>query len=257
MLILNEKYNLQGFLTGLINADSRLLLLDYDGTLAPFVEDRNNARLYPEVEPVLEELVLSSRTRVVIVSGRCAKDFYHLLNIKKLPEIWGSHGVERISPDGRYELQDFNPEVKKLIDQAYENIVKNDLVPHCEQKAGGLALHWRGLSEIQTNKVKKHIEKHWDIFKNDSNFHLHPFDGGVEFRYSGFNKGDVVNKIIADVDVKIPIAFLGDDNTDEDAFRALSGRGLSVLVRKELKQTLADICISPPEELMEFLRLWL
>ena len=52
------------------------------------------------------------------------------------------------------------------------------------------------------------------------------------------------------------MAYLGDDRTDEDAFRALRGRGLSVLVRAEPRETAADAWIRPPEELIEFLRTW-
>ena len=54
-----------------------------------------------------------------------------------------------------------------------------------------------------------------------------------------------------------PIAYLGDDRTDEDAFRALQGRGLTVLVRQELRPTSAELWLRPPDELMHFLNDWL
>ena len=53
------------------------------------------------------------------------------------------------------------------------------------------------------------------------------------------------------------MAYLGDDLTDEAAFRALDERGLGVLVRPKLRATSADIWIRPPEELLDFLRSWL
>ena len=52
------------------------------------------------------------------------------------------------------------------------------------------------------------------------------------------------------------VAYLGDDITDEDAFRAVKPRGLGVLVRPELRETAADIWIRPPDELLSFLRHW-
>jgi trehalose-phosphatase len=51
-------------------------------------------------------------------------------------------------------------------------------------------------------------------------------------------------------------AYLGDDVTDEDAFRAIKGRGLSVLVRPEHRETEADVWIRPPDELLEFIGRW-
>ncbi len=52
-------------------------------------------------------------------------------------------------------------------------------------------------------------------------------------------------------------AYLGDDRTDEDAFCALQGRGLNVLVRRERRPTAADLWLEPPEDLLWFLRHWL
>jgi trehalose 6-phosphate phosphatase len=54
-----------------------------------------------------------------------------------------------------------------------------------------------------------------------------------------------------------PAAYLGDDATDERAFRAISGRGLSVLVRPSWRQTAAELWLRPPEELLDFLNRWL
>jgi trehalose-6-phosphatase len=52
------------------------------------------------------------------------------------------------------------------------------------------------------------------------------------------------------------IAYLGDDLTDEDAFKALKGKGLSVLVRDTQRDTLADCWLTPPDELLDFLHHW-
>jgi len=52
-------------------------------------------------------------------------------------------------------------------------------------------------------------------------------------------------------------AYLGDDMTDEDAFRAISGRGLGVLVSPDLRETAADVWLIPPGELTWFLERWI
>jgi trehalose-6-phosphatase len=87
--------------------------------------------------------------------------------------------------------------------------------------------------------------------------HLLPFDGGLELRVPGKNKGDVVSVILAEAGENVAAAFLGDDQTDENAFRAIKGRGLSVLVRLEPRPTMADVWLRPPDELARFLRDWL
>jgi trehalose-6-phosphatase len=53
------------------------------------------------------------------------------------------------------------------------------------------------------------------------------------------------------------VAYLGDDRTDEDAFKALAGRGLAVLVREELRPTAAAVWLRPPVELLDFLQRWM
>jgi trehalose-phosphatase len=53
------------------------------------------------------------------------------------------------------------------------------------------------------------------------------------------------------------LTYLGDDLTDEDAFNALHGRGLSVLVRGSQRKTAADLWIKPPQELLQFLEKWI
>jgi trehalose 6-phosphate phosphatase len=52
-------------------------------------------------------------------------------------------------------------------------------------------------------------------------------------------------------------AYLGDDVTDEDAFKALANKGLRALVREQLRETVADIWLIPPVELREFLKRWI
>ena len=83
------------------------------------------------------------------------------------------------------------------------------------------------------------------------------FDGGIELRVPARDKGDGVRTILGEMENDAIVAYLGDDLTDEDAFRAIKGKGLGVLVRKKLRPTAADVWIRPPKELLEFLAEWL
>ena len=83
------------------------------------------------------------------------------------------------------------------------------------------------------------------------------FDGGIELRARGMDKGQVIGKLLSEVAPDASVAYAGDDRTDEDAFRALGERGLRVLVRDEVRPTLADLWLRPPGELLDFLFRWL
>jgi trehalose-phosphatase len=91
----------------------------------------------------------------------------------------------------------------------------------------------------------------------DHGLHLLPFDGGLELRAPGKNKGDAVSAILQESGSEVAAAYLGDDQTDENAFRAIKGRGISILVRADPRPTVADMWLRPPEELGRFLRDWL
>ena len=71
-----------------------------------------------------------------------------------------------------------------------------------------------------------------------------------------FVKSDEGKRKIAQAGNVPAVAYLGDDLTDEDAFRAIKGVGLGGLVRAEFRPTAADIWLLPPEELIDFLRQW-
>ena len=92
----------------------------------------------------------------------------------------------------------------------------------------------------------------WSRIAQHRKVELLEFDGGVEMRPPEPDKGDAVREILQKLDATTPVAYLGDDTTDEHAFEALEGRGLRVLVRPEWRKTLADIWIKPPDDTFGF-----
>src|SRR5881227_4000887 len=90
------------------HASKRALMLDYDGTLAPFTADRTRAFPYREI-PEMVSRIMRCNTRVVLISGRAATELLFLSGIHPHPEIWGSHGAERLYPDGSYEVESPEP----------------------------------------------------------------------------------------------------------------------------------------------------
>jgi trehalose-phosphatase len=86
---------------------------------------------------------------------------------------------------------------------------------------------------------------------------LLPFDGGVELRSTDRTKGTAVAEILSQEPNHVPVAYLGDDLTDEDAFVALGNQGYSILVRSEVRTSFARFWLRPPEELLGFLDGWI
>jgi trehalose-phosphatase len=233
-----------------------LLMLDYDGTLAPFRAERDKAVPYPGVREVIEDLMRKSSTRLVIVSGRAVSDLLPLLGLDPLPEIWGSHGWERRWPSGRYRLKEPSEKALEGLASAREWAVAEGLESLCEKKPASVAVHWRGLSEDSKEKIREIVSQAWGSIAKELVLELKEFDGGLELRVPGRNKGNAVDTILSESSRVYAAAYLGDDITDEDAFKAMANRGLSVLVRKDPRPTQAEIWIRPPEELLVFLQAW-
>jgi len=126
-----------------------------------------------------------------------------------------------------------------------------------EFKTGSIAVHWRGLSESSAEDLRARVLLGWRPIAEHGGLGLLEFDGGVEIRASEADKGDAVRIFLSEISPDAPAAYLGDDSTDESAFRAMQGRGISVLVRPRWRQTAAQLWLKPPGELLAFLGLWL
>jgi trehalose 6-phosphate phosphatase len=119
-----------------------------------------------------------------------------------------------------------------------------------------VALHWRGLDEKDISRLREDALTVWRPIASTPQVELLPFDGGLELRAQGCNKQYAVKAVLSETPETSAIAYLGDDTTDEDAFRAVKQRGIGVLVRPEFRDTQADVWLRPPEELLSFLACW-
>jgi trehalose 6-phosphate phosphatase len=256
LLRLNQQSSIERFMRAVARAPVSALLLDYDGTLAPFVVDRQRASPYPRVSAWLRRIMDSGRTRVVIVTGRNASEIVPLLGIDPIPEIWGSHGMQRLWPDGKCEISAIEQEASSALADAGRWLTHHALQHLAEFKPGGIALHWRGLPESDVSVIRDQVLRGWCSIAQDALLSVLEFDGGIELRVRNPNKGDAVQTIVDEIEPDAPVAYLGDDVTDERAFDALSKRGLSVLVRPLPRETSARVWLKPPDELLDFLTRW-
>jgi trehalose-phosphatase len=255
MNVLERQITYGPFLEQLRTAPARVLLLDYDGTLAPFCADRSRAFPYPEVPPLILR-IMRGGTRVVLISGRPVQEILQLSGIRPQPEVWGSHGLERLTADGHYEVSSV-PAHKDYLLAAEAMLRDAGLENQIETKPGGVAVHWRGLDSAKAEKIAREVRSLWKPLLERAPLRVLEFDGGLEIRVAGPGKGDAVRAILRECIPGAAVAYLGDDQTDEDAFHALKGNGLTALVRPQSRPTAADIWLQPPHELLQFLQEWL
>jgi len=254
---LTGKYQLPDFFGRLKHAQNKALLLDFDGTLAPFHPDPDAVVLYPGVEDLLNRLLERGKTRVVLVTGRFTESIVPLLKLVRQPEIWGSHGLERLRVDGTYDVAAVDETAAQGLARARQWAGRRDLLSKCDQKPGCLALNLRGLDPSLAQSTRRQAAEDWSRIAADAGLSFQETDGGLELRVPSRNKGNAVRTVRSEMGSEALIAYLGDDFTDEDAFSVLGPTAVGVLVRPELRPTAADIWIRPPEELLDFLESWL
>jgi len=254
--ILNDRFEVEGLLRAVRRARNRVLFLDYDGTLAPFILERAEAEPYPGVLRLLEELGSLVRHRLVLVSGRPAKELAKLLPLTPRPVIWGSHGMEHLDAEGRLSTGPVSSEAQRVL-SAEALRLEAALGPRrVERKPVGLAVHVRGLPAPAAAEILDALRGPWKALVERYPLAILEFDGGLELSAGMRRKGTVVEHVVGGLDPPVAAAFLGDDETDEDAFRAMRGRGASILVRPTFRPTVADLWLTPPGELLGFLEQW-
>ncbi len=230
-----------------------LLMFDYDGTLAPFVVDRNQARPYPWVANILTRLRRETLARVVIVSGRPVADVVRLLPVSPPPEIWGCHGWERRTEEGTKVTGGLSPSQQQGLDSGRQWLERSGFAERMELKPASLAVHWRGAATTEQRELERHVRQAWEPLYRRAGLELHVFDGGLELRLPDTSKADAVTTLRDEVACGTPLGYFGDDLTDEDAFRVLGDGDLGILVRDQYRATAASLWLRPPEELHRFL----
>ncbi|MFW6276293.1 MAG: bifunctional alpha,alpha-trehalose-phosphate synthase (UDP-forming)/trehalose-phosphatase, partial [Bacteroidota bacterium] len=202
-------------------AKSRLLMLDYDGTLVGFAKRPEDARPDEEVYKILSELAKNPRNNVVIVSGR-NKDsldrwFGNMDNISIIAE----HGTWIKYPGENWEtLEQISAEWKSEIKPILELFVDRTPGALLEEKDYSLVWHYRNVNPslvpVRVNELKN------ILINFTGNLNIGMLDGNkvIEIKNTGINKGAAANKLMQ-MDSWEFVMAIGDDVTDEDMFKAL------------------------------------
>jgi len=222
------------------------LFLDFDGTLAPIADTPEKAFLPEEIKNILDELAIS-KAKVVIISGRALTDIKNKVGISNIIYV-GNHGLEIEGPGIKFvnaqallqkdSLQTIKIELEKNL-SAFTGVFVED-------KGLSLAVHFR-LAE--KDKIKQ-IEK--VFYETMINYLV-----GREIR---IKEGKMVLEVMVPADLdkgkaaawlltvnqafslkkeSLPI-YIGDDVTDEDAFRLFKNKGLTVFVGRPDKRFSAE-----------------
>lgn len=236
-------------------APARLLMLDYDGTLAPFNVDRMAARPLPETIEALKHIIDSKTTHVVIVSGRPAEQVHRLLGRMPLT-IVGAHGFERFEHMEGTRQSNLSPAEVEGLKIAMAAAEGAGLRERLEQKPASVALHTRGLDNQEAMELEALAWSLWVSVAEEFGLECKPFSGGVEIRSPNYHKGIAVDTLMAEMPEGVAAVYIGDDETDEDAFRALAGRGAAIRVGRDERESEAPWQLSNPYAVARFLEQW-
>jgi len=242
-------------------ADSAfILLLDFDGTLAEFNPDPAAPQLTPERRELIERIAQQPNVAVGIVSGRRLDDLRRRTRLPDRVYHAGLHGLE-VEIDGRrVDHPDLHSAADRL-DGLADNlgrIVHEFPGAVIEDKVASVAVHARGVVPDRREAVIARADILSVPWIAEGRVRRLEGDAVVEYLPNiGGHKGEATRWITDDVQTRWQrpawVAYLGDDITDEDAFRAITS-GISVLVG--LRPTSATHKLNGIGDVDQFLR-WL
>lgn len=196
---------------------------------------------------------------MAVITGRPAGEIETMLALDSPLEVWGLHGAERLYPDGRRELQPVSPAVLGALAELRVQLSRDAFGGLFEDKPNAAVMHWRGRTPGQARFIECKTRALFEPLAQLDGLSLLEFEAGLELR-AGRDKGGAVKAILEESGSGNPVTFVGDDLTDEVAFRAVNeaeGPHLSVLMRRERRESAAEVWLRPPEELRFFLEKWL
>jgi len=230
------------------------LFLDYDGTLTPIVDRPEQAVLAASVREALARL--ARRMPVAVVSGRAREEVARMVGLDALYYA-GSHGFEISGPNGFRQAYPRGEKYVPAIHEAATRLgarlagVEGALV---EDKTYAVAVHYRLVSHADLPAVRQAVTEvlaaHPELRRTGGKkvYELRPrleWDKGRALDW-------LMRAIHLDADRVLPV-YVGDDETDEDAFAALAGRGVGILVAARPRATAARYRLADPDAVARLL----
>lgn len=235
------------------------VFLDFDGTLVPIVNDPMKCRLTPELRATIAALARSENTLVGIVSGRDLADLQPRVGIEGIAYA-GNHGFEIAGPGFTFREplgERLRPELDRLVEGLREAVkgVDGAWVQH---KGYTASVHYRQADPAFVPAMLAEVRRIVQPEVEAGQFLLRPAKAVLEVRPAvDWHKGRAVHWLMENCGSSgnSPLVmYIGDDETDEDAFRSLPGE-VTICVNRT-SDTAAAYSVSGPDEVGAFLQ-WL
>lgn len=243
--------SLDDALNRLVEAKTLLVSLDFDGVLAPLVDNPDDSRITPEGRAALDSLIEAPGVTLSLVSGR------GLANLRVVaeadPRWWmvGSHGIEVEGPanGGVIQVPTANKKDLEAVWDDFKAVAEQFPGTWVETKPWGAALHTRGLDQSVEEAV--HAEARKAIASYGDELTTRLGHGIIESSLQSQTKGDGIKALMGHIKPEATL-FMGDDVTDEDAL-AILGEG-DVGIKVGLQESIARYRIETIPDVAKFLQ---
>jgi trehalose 6-phosphate synthase/phosphatase len=210
-------------------AQSRNLLLDYDGTLVPFARHPREAMPDKNLLKLLASLGSDTKTNLTIISGRDStilEEWFQGIPLNLVAEHGAS--IKRIK-QGWIQEKEIDQSWKPMVRPTLEMFAKRSPRSFIEEKNHTLAWHYRNVEpELGFTRSRELLDSLFHLIRNAQ---LQVIDGNkvIEIRVAGIDKGVAAKKLIDESNSEF-VLIVGDDKTDEDMFRSLADKALTIKV---------------------------
>ena len=232
------------------SAPRLLVALDFDGTLAPLVDNPDDARMTPPAREALVRLAGAENTVVALVSGR------GLANLRTVseadPRWWliGSHGIDLEGPakGDVLAVPTANPDDLQALWDDFSEVAKKYEGTWVETKPWGAAMHTRGVDKSTEQQVQAEVRE--KIVRYGETLTTRLGHGIIESSLQSQTKGDGLRALQGHVGADLTV-FAGDDRTDEDAMAVLGPSDIGIRVGQG--STSASYFLESAHDMADFL----
>ena len=221
-------------ITGIISdykiAKRRILFLDYDGTLAWFKKDPEDARPDKELYSIINALTSDTNNTLVIISGRDKETLTRWFKNMEEIHFIAEHGVWLKNPGGKWNMMEQVDNIwRDSVEPLLEYYVDQTPNTFIERKNFSLVWHYRKADPDLGIQRSWELKEQLRILTANLNLEIMDGDKVLEIKHSGINKGRAATNKMNNRSYDFILA-IGDDWTDEFTFEAMPPEAYTIKV---------------------------